>query len=182
MNREEAINKMRTNMSVGEKGVRLPTTIHSECQIVAWMAQNITDHFPTVKVIPYVTCSKLHCFGCYSWLLSFNQLGHSGLPVICYDGSHGKLHPGWAPPSLGTRYDQQMRSLLIAQVEEKFPKPAHSEEGPASTTVSDPQIYESASDIDRYRLINVPFTTMDSRTQEARYPPRRLPILAWTRL
>ncbi|KAJ6589921.1 hypothetical protein DFH09DRAFT_218970 [Mycena vulgaris] len=160
MNREEAIEKMRNNMSVGDNGVRLPTTIHSECQIVAWMAQNFNRQFPAVKLIPYVTCSKLHRFGCYTWLSSFNRLGHSGLPIICYDGSHGKLHPGWAPPSLGSSYDQQMRSLLIAQVEDNFRKPTHSKEGFASTTATDPQTRKSTEEIDLERLLGkLPYRT-----------------------
>ncbi|KAJ7476118.1 hypothetical protein FB451DRAFT_1557904 [Mycena latifolia] len=155
MNREEVIEKMRSNMSVGDKGVRLPTTIHSECQIVAWMAQNLNTQFPAVTLIPYVTCSKLHCFGCYIWLSSFNKLGHSSLPIICYDGGHGKLHPGWVPPSLGSSYDQQMRSLLIAQVEDNFPKPTHSKEGSASTTITDPQTHESAEEEDHERVLDL---------------------------
>ncbi|KAJ7123063.1 hypothetical protein C8R44DRAFT_876254 [Mycena epipterygia] len=153
MNRKEAIEKMRNNLSVGEKGVRLPTTIHSECQIVAWMAQNLNRQFLTVRLIPYVTCSKLHCFGCYTWLSSFNKLRHPRLPIICYDGSHGKLHPGWAPPSLGSSHDQKMRNLLIARVEDHFPKPTHSKERSASSTATDPQTYESAVEIDYERLL-----------------------------
>jgi hypothetical protein len=82
MPREEVIEKTQKNMSAGEGGWQLSTTVLSECQLVAWIAQNFNQQFPAVQLIPYVTCSKLHCFGCYTWLSSFNSLAHSGLPSI----------------------------------------------------------------------------------------------------
>ncbi|KAJ7198585.1 hypothetical protein GGX14DRAFT_666122 [Mycena pura] len=136
--RELAIQNMRSgNICVGHSDVRLRTTVHSECHIVAWLAQNLIPDFADLTVIPYVTCSKLHCFGCFTWLSAFKKLHHPGLPTIYYDGSRGKLYPGWTPPSLGATYDQKIRNTLIWETEEQFRKPSHSNEGSASSTTSD---------------------------------------------
>jgi hypothetical protein len=137
MKRPDAMKKMKNMMSDG----KLCTTVHSECQIVAWISENL-KHLPEVKLIPYVTCSKLHCLGCYTWLSSFNELNHPNLPSICCDGSHGKLQPGWVPPPLGPSYVQPMFSLLVAKVDAYFLKSAHSKEASAST-MSDPQTRDS---------------------------------------
>ncbi|KAJ6584822.1 hypothetical protein B0H19DRAFT_1227446 [Mycena capillaripes] len=143
MNRDEVIDKMKRNMDVDTKGVHLDLTIHPQCQLVAWAAKNFRSRFPAARLIPYVTCSRSHCYGCYAWLTVFNGLDHSTLPSIYFDGrTHGKLHPGWAPPSLGS-YDQQMLKFLRAKVEWQFRHSALFKAGSASTTMSDSRPYMS---------------------------------------
>lgn len=53
---------------------------------------------------------------------------------------------------MGPSYDQQICCLLLAQVEDYFPKPTHSKEGSASTTATDPLTHESTEEIDLMRL------------------------------
>ncbi|KAJ7156072.1 hypothetical protein C8R43DRAFT_999151 [Mycena crocata] len=149
MTKEEAMQKMLKMMHKG----KVTTTVHSEVQLVAWMAQHAQIDFPEMAVIPYVTCSKLHCFACYIWFGCFAKLQVHGLPSIHHDGSDGKLHPGWVPPLMGIPYQQQMNNLFVDEIENYFPKQSHSKEGSASTTATDPQIYTSSvgSDYERVR-------------------------------
>jgi hypothetical protein len=95
MNRDEVIDKMKGIMDIDTKGTHLHLMIHPQCQLVAWAANNFRSRFPAARLIPYVTCSRPHCYGCYAWLTAFNELDHSTLPLIYFDGrTHGKLHPG----------------------------------------------------------------------------------------
>ncbi|KAJ7928737.1 hypothetical protein B0H13DRAFT_976070 [Mycena leptocephala] len=141
MNRDEVIDKMKGIMDIDTTGVHLHLMIHPQCQLVAWAANNFHSRFPAARLIPYVTCSRPHCYDCYAWLTAFNELDHSTLPLIYFDGkTHGKLHPGWAPPSLGS-YDQRMLKFLIAKVEWQFRYSALFNDGSVSTTMSDSHPY-----------------------------------------
>ncbi|KAJ7225923.1 hypothetical protein GGX14DRAFT_386635 [Mycena pura] len=152
--RELAIQKMQDgSICVDDSVVRLHTKVHSECHIVAWLAQNLTQtpRLADLILIPYVTCSKLHCFGCFTWLSAFNELCHPGLPTICFDGTHGKLHPGWTPPSLDT-FDQRMRNSLVMKMEVQFPKTHYDEESASSTTSGSQPIQRPRSEMDKLRI------------------------------
>ncbi|KAJ7716577.1 hypothetical protein DFH07DRAFT_353625 [Mycena maculata] len=108
--------------------------IHSECQLVAWMAGHMVE-LPDVKVIPYVTCSKLHCFACYAWLQAYNKVAPA---PISYDGSHGGLKPGWQPPSLQGTLQQELLQNLIPRLELEFKSAKHRKDASASSTSSHP--------------------------------------------
>ncbi|KAJ7030050.1 hypothetical protein C8F04DRAFT_741365 [Mycena alexandri] len=104
-------------------GVTIKSKVHSEVQLVAWVAQNLNKVAPEVTLMPYVTCSKLHCFACFIWLQEFNQLNHTTLPCLAFDGCHGGLQRGWLPPSFETAAVlEKMTSRLETEFLEKHVK------------------------------------------------------------
>ncbi|KAJ7507253.1 hypothetical protein B0H11DRAFT_1970920 [Mycena galericulata] len=127
--RAELLTKMRN--VAGNSDMK----IHSECQLVAWVAQNAATFDPDIFLVPYMACSKLHCFACSVWLEVYNALDGTS-PKISYDGSRGGLKPGWAPPSLETNIQQEMIDKLVARFERCIPDPY------AFSTYSDPSVHE----------------------------------------
>ncbi|KAJ7288088.1 hypothetical protein C8J57DRAFT_1641162 [Mycena rebaudengoi] len=93
--------------------------VHSECALVAWMAQNREKLVPNLILIPYVACSK-HCFGCCLWLYTFNLVGTPMLPSVSYEGYHGGLRPGWSPPAMESGEYILILRRLIVQLDEQF--------------------------------------------------------------
>ncbi|KAJ7459028.1 hypothetical protein B0H11DRAFT_2286428 [Mycena galericulata] len=98
--------------------------VHCECQLVAWVAQNVA---PDITLIPYVKCSKLHCFACHIWLESYNRLGNPVLPKVTYDGGYGGLKPGWRPPSLQATAQRHMLDNLVSRIEKEILIHKHAE-------------------------------------------------------
>jgi hypothetical protein len=107
----------------------IASEVHSECQLVAWIAQNVNTVAPDVKLIPYVTCSKLHCFACYIWFESFNNIGDPSLPHVFYDGARG----GLAATLVTRRFQQQMLRNLIARIADEFLKRTPADEPQLAT-------------------------------------------------
>ncbi|KAJ7288093.1 hypothetical protein C8J57DRAFT_506651 [Mycena rebaudengoi] len=93
--------------------------VHSECALVAWLAQNREKVAPHIILIPYVACSK-HCLGCYLWLDTFNRVGPPMLPSVSYEGYHGGLRLGWWPPAMESKRYVPILRQLIYQLERHF--------------------------------------------------------------
>ncbi|KAJ7605517.1 hypothetical protein DFH06DRAFT_1252728, partial [Mycena polygramma] len=129
---------LNAGQKAGTTAIEMPTTVHPECQIVAWVASN-RSALPHMQLIPYVTCSKLHCFACGLWLDCYNMLSPPHLPRIFHDGSHGKLHPGWSPPPLGPQYNKKILELMTTKIDQRFVKTFHGKGGSVSTSPSHPK-------------------------------------------
>jgi hypothetical protein len=112
--------------------------IHSECALMAWVCQNALKIVPGISLIPYLTCSKLHCFACSLWMTAFNTLEDPVLPRIAFDGSHGGLKTGWRPPSMNSEDQGTIIQQLITALDTEFGKQKHLKESSASTTSSEP--------------------------------------------
>ncbi|KAJ7032736.1 hypothetical protein C8F04DRAFT_645242 [Mycena alexandri] len=121
---------MSKNLSSKADGVTITSKVHSEVQLVAWVAQNLNRVAPEVTLVPYVTCSKLHCFACFIWLQEFNHLNHTTLPCLAFDGGHGGLQRGWLPPSLETA---DLLERMTSRLETEF-LDKHAKHSSASTT------------------------------------------------
>ncbi|KAJ7126822.1 hypothetical protein C8R44DRAFT_873945 [Mycena epipterygia] len=136
---EEFTKEMRdAGTSSTPEDVSVHSKVHPECQLVAWVAQNPSEvASEPVSVVPYVTCSKRHCFACFVWLQEFNRLGDPTLPHLAFDGCHGGLRPGWLPPSLEPSMQETMLSKISSRLDEEFDKHKHHKESSASTTSSD---------------------------------------------
>ncbi|KAJ7288090.1 hypothetical protein C8J57DRAFT_1494410 [Mycena rebaudengoi] len=93
--------------------------VHSECALVAWMAQNREKLAPNLVLIPYVACSK-HCVCCCLWLHTFNLVGTPMLPSVSYEDYHGGLRPGWSPPAMESREYIPILQRLIVQLDHEF--------------------------------------------------------------
>jgi hypothetical protein len=109
--------QMRVGVSSTEEDVTIISKVHSEVQLVAWVAQNLA---PEVTLVPYITCSKLHCFACFVWLEEFNNLHDLTLPHVAFDGCHGGLQPGWLPPSLETVAMEQILGKMSSRLQNEF--------------------------------------------------------------
>ncbi|KAJ7610252.1 hypothetical protein DFH06DRAFT_1246230 [Mycena polygramma] len=127
---------LNAGQKAGTTAIEMPTTVHPECQIVAWVVSN-RSALPYMQLIPYVTCSKLHCLACGLWLDCYNVLSPPHLPKIFHDGSHSKLHPGWSPPALGAQY-KKILELMTTKIDQRFAKTFHGEGGSLSTLPSHP--------------------------------------------
>ncbi|KAJ7910662.1 hypothetical protein B0H13DRAFT_2485998 [Mycena leptocephala] len=119
--------------SSGEE-ISILSTVHSECQLVAWVVQNLGDVASEVSMVPYVTCSKRHCFACFLWLQEFNRLSDPTLPHLAFDNSYGGLQPGWLPPSLKPSMQETILNKISSRLEEEFDKQKYRKESSASTT------------------------------------------------
>ncbi|KAJ7438474.1 hypothetical protein FB451DRAFT_1570239 [Mycena latifolia] len=140
--REDVISRMikYDGTLIGDR-LRLLAKIHSECLLVAWLSQNLGDF--EITLVPYMTCSKLHCFACYIWLELYNNLNNPTLPRVYYDGLHGGLKPGWEPPKLDAVSHAMVLTRLSQRLEAEFTKFTHGKEGSAPSTSSDPQVFLS---------------------------------------
>ncbi|KAJ7612480.1 hypothetical protein DFH06DRAFT_149772 [Mycena polygramma] len=87
-------------MEVQSKSHSVRSKVHSECHLAIRVAENVEKIDPEITLFPYMASSKPHCVACYLWLEAYNQLGVPVFPRVAYDGSHGRLKPGWRPPSL----------------------------------------------------------------------------------
>ncbi|KAJ7707118.1 hypothetical protein B0H16DRAFT_1824407 [Mycena metata] len=119
----DIVNRMSDQLTPMADGIAFSSKVHSEVQLVAWVAQNLNQVAPEVNLVPYVTCSKLHCFACFLWLQEYNKLERPTLPRLAFNGCHGGLQRGWLPPSWETAYEgeiaQQMTSRLQTEFEAK---------------------------------------------------------------
>ncbi|KAJ7651653.1 hypothetical protein DFH06DRAFT_1331604 [Mycena polygramma] len=79
-----------------EVPVSIPRKVHSECQLAAAIFDNKVS-LGGPPVIPYISCSKLHCVFCHSWLGLFNKTAQA---TLGFDGTHGTIRRGWHPPTL----------------------------------------------------------------------------------
>jgi hypothetical protein len=99
--------------------ISIQPKVHSECALVAWMAQNREKLAPNLVLIPYVACST-HCVGCCLWLHTFNLVGTPMLPSVSYEDYHGGLRPGWSPPAMESREYIPILQRLIVQLDHEF--------------------------------------------------------------
>ncbi|KAJ7461009.1 hypothetical protein B0H11DRAFT_1923816 [Mycena galericulata] len=106
---------------------------HSECELVARVVDN-NDILAGLPLIPYVCCSKLHCFSCYLWLEGFNQ---DRSRKVAHDGSHGGVKPGWLPPSLEGPNHHRILTEMRERLEE-LRTHTHEKKASALSTSSDP--------------------------------------------
>ncbi|KAJ7750337.1 hypothetical protein B0H16DRAFT_1550365 [Mycena metata] len=118
-----------------DKTLRIKSKVHSECAVVAWVAEHADAH---IRVMPYVTCSKLHCLACWLWLEKFNDVKHPRLPAVVFDGSHGGLKAGWRPPALDDRYQLDLLTAMMTAAEAEFNTAKRTQDGSVSSTGSDP--------------------------------------------
>ncbi|KAJ6493518.1 hypothetical protein C8R47DRAFT_408836 [Mycena vitilis] len=86
---------------------------HSECYLAIRVAENVEKIDPEITLFPYMASSKPHCVACYRWFEAYNQLGAPAFPQLAYDASHGRLKPGWRPPSL---QDPVLHETLLEKV------------------------------------------------------------------
>ncbi|KAJ6496456.1 hypothetical protein C8R47DRAFT_338206 [Mycena vitilis] len=116
--------------------VSYATKIHSECVL---LAEVLGVCKPLGDIVPYMCCSKLHCFACYTWLGHFNTLRRAaGTDPIAYDGSHGGVKCGWVPPSLENVSQDTMLGLLVKSLNNELRKGGHLKETSTSFTSPDP--------------------------------------------
>jgi len=72
-----------------------PLSVHAEIQLVFHIAKTIGSLATMKEVYPYIGCSKLCCFLCYVFILSFGQGGS----LFRIRGCHGKVYPSWSLPN-----------------------------------------------------------------------------------
>ncbi|KAJ7750307.1 hypothetical protein B0H16DRAFT_858565 [Mycena metata] len=83
--RAELLSKMRSSaLGGGSEDLQVRGKMHSECVLVAWVAQNFQSEYPDAKLYPYVASSKLHCLFCTLWLRRFNTLQNPVLPKVAF--------------------------------------------------------------------------------------------------
>ncbi|KAJ7274262.1 hypothetical protein C8J57DRAFT_1595285 [Mycena rebaudengoi] len=133
---QEWVEKVRT--AEGKNEIALKRRIHSECGLVAWMATH-PDHLS--NVVPFITCSKLHCLACSIWLKQFN----SSMPKVMFEGSHGTLQPGWWPPILDDDAELDLLNRMTADLNTFFSTAKHPKDGSASSTSSGPPLQSNVS-------------------------------------
>ncbi|KAJ7150313.1 hypothetical protein C8R46DRAFT_1305967 [Mycena filopes] len=104
--RTEVRQRLHIERAVEDEMIKITPKIHPECELVARLVEN-DDLLDGATLIPYICCSKLHCYFCYSWIKAFNLQ----LPTtrISFDGSHGGVKSGWLPPALA---DSGMRDRV----------------------------------------------------------------------
>ncbi|KAJ7716549.1 hypothetical protein B0H16DRAFT_456954 [Mycena metata] len=136
--------------------------IHSECQLVAWVVANMEQlEVHGVELVPYVTCSKLHCFACFLWLRGFNDLSHLHpiLPRIAFDASHGGLLPGWQPPSCEAMMQQALVQIMVGRLETEFQK--HKRPGDQLVSWNSPSQSNEADGTRAGKLVYYRYTHID---------------------
>ncbi|KAF8214061.1 hypothetical protein K438DRAFT_1802805 [Mycena galopus ATCC 62051] len=79
-----------------ETPIKITRKIHSECQLAVVLFEDkaLLDGAP---LIPYMSCSKQHCYFCYQWMHAVNN---TGTRLLGFDGTHGTVYRGWHPPTL----------------------------------------------------------------------------------
>ncbi|KAJ6503235.1 hypothetical protein C8R47DRAFT_1192878 [Mycena vitilis] len=120
-----------------EVPVSVTRKTHSECQLAAAVFDN--EALPGgPPVIPYISCSKLHCVFCHSWLGLFNQTGKA---MLGFDGTHGSIRRGWHPPTL---QDLAQHAAVVEGLTSQVntwtlvQSTAHRKETSVSSTLSNP--------------------------------------------
>ncbi|KIN97409.1 hypothetical protein M404DRAFT_893390 [Pisolithus tinctorius Marx 270] len=82
---------------------------HAEIQLVFYIAQRMHPEILTKEFHPYIGCSKLCCFLCFTFLRFFGQYG----PFFKVRGCHGRVYPLWSlPDASGLHVDMCMELYL----------------------------------------------------------------------
>ncbi|KAI6020960.1 hypothetical protein BKA83DRAFT_1447902 [Pisolithus microcarpus] len=77
-----------------EKSMFQTLSTHAETQLVFYITQRTDLETMTKEFYPYIGCSKLCCFLCFTFLRFFGQRG----PFFRVRGCHGRVHPRWSLP------------------------------------------------------------------------------------
>ncbi|KAI6133803.1 hypothetical protein EV401DRAFT_1575486 [Pisolithus croceorrhizus] len=83
---------------------------HAEIQLVFYITQRTHLETMTKEFYPYIGCSKLCCFLCFTFLRSFGQRG----PFFRVRGCHGKVYPSWSLPETGGIHPGMCMELCLA--------------------------------------------------------------------
>ncbi|KAI6022501.1 hypothetical protein BKA83DRAFT_1211161 [Pisolithus microcarpus] len=83
---------------------------HAEIQLVFYISQRTNLETMTKEFYPYIGCSKLCCFLCYTFLRSFGQRG----PFFKVRGCHGRVYPSWSLPEAGGLHADMCMELCLA--------------------------------------------------------------------
>jgi hypothetical protein len=146
--------------SESDNTITVTSKIHSECDLVAWVASTVEEL--DIKLIPYMSCSKPHCFACFIWLEAVNDTAcFPALQRIAFDGCHGGLSPGWMPPRVNAAAHEQLMSTLCMRVDKEFRLRKHPKDSSASSISYDLPIrskHFTAEDVERILGIRRFFT------------------------
>lgn len=93
----------------GREASSKPLSVHAEIQLVFHIAKTIGSLVTMKEIYPYIGCSKLCCFLCYVFILSFGQGGS----LFRIRGCHGKVYPSWSLPN-ADRLQENMATELYS--------------------------------------------------------------------
>ncbi|KAI6028952.1 hypothetical protein EDC04DRAFT_148170 [Pisolithus marmoratus] len=93
-----------------DKAYRKPLYTHAEIQLIFYIAQRIHPETITREFYPYIGCSKLCCFLCFTFLRSFGQRG----PFFRVRGCHGRVYPLWSLPKADGLHADMCMELYLA--------------------------------------------------------------------
>ncbi|KAI6165435.1 hypothetical protein EDD17DRAFT_229417 [Pisolithus thermaeus] len=77
-----------------EKSILQTLPTHAEMQLVFYISRTTHPETMTKEFYPYIGCSKLCCFLCFTFLQFFGQ--HK--PFFKVRGCHGRVYPRWSLP------------------------------------------------------------------------------------
>ncbi|KAI5997799.1 hypothetical protein F5J12DRAFT_329143 [Pisolithus orientalis] len=83
---------------------------HAEIQLVFYIAQRMHPETVTKEFHPYIGCSKLCCFLCFTFLRFFGQYG----PFFKVRGCHGRVYPLWSLPDADGLHVDMCMELYLA--------------------------------------------------------------------
>ncbi|KAI6020958.1 hypothetical protein BKA83DRAFT_4494776 [Pisolithus microcarpus] len=86
------------------------TRYHAEIQLVFYIAQGTHPKTMTKEFYPYIGCSKLCCFLCFTFLRFFGQRS----PFFKVRGCHGRVFPRWSLPETNGLHLNMCMELLLA--------------------------------------------------------------------
>ncbi|KAI5983585.1 hypothetical protein EDD15DRAFT_1859279 [Pisolithus albus] len=89
---------------------RIQTRHHAEIQLVFYIAQETYPKAMTKEFYPYIGCSKLCCFLCFTFLRFFGQRS----PFFKVRGCHGRVFPRWSLPETSGLHLSMCLELLLA--------------------------------------------------------------------
>ncbi|KAJ6490291.1 hypothetical protein C8R47DRAFT_1215154 [Mycena vitilis] len=116
-----------------DSNIKVSPKIHSECELVARVTGN-PELLDGCTLLPYISCSKLHCWFCHQWFTAFNVQSTSR---VAFDGSHGGVKTGWQAPTLTTPLHEQVCKIVQQAIDDELFKASHPKSESASTTSSE---------------------------------------------
>ncbi|KAI6028947.1 hypothetical protein EDC04DRAFT_3142746 [Pisolithus marmoratus] len=93
-----------------EKAYRKPLYTHAEIQLVFYIAQGTHPRTVTKEFYPYIGCSKLCCFLCFTFLRFFGQ----PTPFFRVRGCHGRVYSRWSLPEAEGLHTNMCMKLYLA--------------------------------------------------------------------
>ncbi|KAI6137110.1 hypothetical protein F5141DRAFT_1209430 [Pisolithus sp. B1] len=121
----------------------LPT--HAEIQLVFYISQRTHPETMSKEFYPYIGCSKLCCFLCFTFLQFFGRRG----PFFRVRGCHGKVHPRWSIPETNGLHADMCMELHLA-LQEMFHYMSHEMTKAVATCLPVTAVGSSAGMTDDY--------------------------------